>query len=210
MHSAQRGRRRQEAGPAMAPSLSSLVRVDRCERFGDIRVAGPYRRRTTAPPRTHSSRLGRPDDRVARIASGGPCPLDSSRLGSTSGRRQLSCQPAYRSNTGGLDRVAHEVFAQFPQSRGLYEQFVADPCQHECRARLRHRCETCCSPTLGSLGVADGPSGWWHRPARLLCRGCERRRSACWRPDPRRLASARRCRSPGPAVTRRRRPRYCG
>jgi len=42
-----------------------------------------------------------------------------------------------------------------------------------------------------------------------LCRGCESRRGACRRPDPRRPASACRCRSPGPAVTGSRRPGCC-
>ena len=46
-------------------------------------------RRAIALPRTRSSRLGRPGDRVARIASDGPCPLDSSRLGSISGRSRI-------------------------------------------------------------------------------------------------------------------------
>ena len=82
-------RRFTRPGPIQQSSRRVLRRpatIDVHDRVGDIRVAGPYRRRTTAPPRTHSSRLGRPDDRVARIASGGPCPLDSSRLGSTSGQ----------------------------------------------------------------------------------------------------------------------------
>jgi hypothetical protein len=46
---------------------------------------------------------GPPDDRVARIASRGPCPLDLSRLGSTIGRFRAVAEAAGSGRSGGLD-----------------------------------------------------------------------------------------------------------
>ena len=60
--------------------------------------------------------------------------------------------------------------------------------------------------TCATGRLAGHPGLVSDRSADLLCRGCGSRGCACWEPDPRRLASARRCRSPGRAVTERRRP----
>ena len=42
---------------------------------------------------------------------------------------------------------------------------------------------------LGHRSVVDRAAVWRNRPVDLFCRGCGNSRGACWRPDPRRLAS---------------------
>ena len=100
-----------------ARSLSSRGRPNPHDCKGDGRVASTVARRATAPPRTHSSRLGRPDDHVARIASGGPCPLDSSRLGSISGRMQTRARSA--PVEGSASQIGQRLLGQHIRANGL-------------------------------------------------------------------------------------------
>ena len=113
------GARREPTPPAQLPaqSLGSWRSPNPHDCKGDGRVASTVARRATAPPRTHSSRLGRPDDHVARIASGGPCPLDSSRLGSISGRMQTRARSA--PVEGSASQIGQRLLGRHIRANGL-------------------------------------------------------------------------------------------
>ena len=94
-------------------------------------------------------------------------------------------------STHGLTRLRQtSTKSHRPPSESLRATPKADPCR---------------SGAIDPLVAKGAHVGALGRPASsaaLLCRRCENRGGACRRPDPRRLASARRCRSPWPSSHR--------
>jgi len=208
-------------------SAENYARAPRAETYG--RTFGGHRATRHPDPNRPPFRICESGGKARARCSLGPVGPGRSLVSGTSGVARDAGEMLALVGGARADRHLDEVLAQDDQQRPAVARWLPlrlrlRACRgHQGRGRGRrkwsfgarrsaslgvprrpesgHRGDSTSAP-LVAIGAHVGALGRPAPSAALLCRGCESRRGACRRPDPRRLASARRSRSPWPSSHR--------